>query len=95
MRHPHDEIARLQRGDNPGHGRRLHLFVLGQLARAHRRVPLQRRQRGQLGVGQGVLDRSLRYPLHAQPTGQPAHRNPECRGEAGVRPALRCNRHVF
>ena len=45
---PH-ELRFHERRNDACHGRRLYLLVLGQFSRRHGPVPLQRRQRGQLG----------------------------------------------
>jgi hypothetical protein len=52
---PADQPALLKDGDDPCHRRRLDLLVLGELARRHRVVPLEGRQRGELDVRQGGL----------------------------------------
>ena len=44
VRRPHHQPALLEDGYDPRHGGRLHLLVLGQLARRHRAVALQRRE---------------------------------------------------
>jgi hypothetical protein len=58
MRRLDHELALGQHGDHAGHGGRLDLFVLGQFTGGHRMVDFQRRQRGQLGLGEHRLGQS-------------------------------------
>jgi hypothetical protein len=87
MRRPHHQPPLLQHGDDARHGGRLHLLVLGQLAGRHRGMPVQHRERGELGVGE--RGQALGLPLDPQPAREAAHRNPQGRGQARVRPGLR------
>jgi hypothetical protein len=44
------EITLGKHSDDAGHGRRLHLLVLGQFTGGHRMMDFQGRQRGELGL---------------------------------------------
>ena len=88
VRCPHDQAALFENRDDPGHGGRLHLFVLGELARGHRAVAHQGGQGGQLRVGKIGLQPE-RDALGSEPAREPTHRDPERCGQADIRPGLR------
>lgn len=68
MGRPPDHAPAFQHSDDPGHRGRLHLLVLGQLARGHPIVLFQRGERGQLRIGKLGLQ-PLRHPLGAHAAG--------------------------
>jgi hypothetical protein len=73
---PADQPSFLENRYDPRHRRRLDLLMLRQLARRHRVVPLEGRQRGELDVGQDGLGPAETQTLHAQPSRQSGDRNP-------------------
>ena len=79
-----DELALLEHRDDPGHGGRLDLLVLGELARRHRVVHLQSGQRGQLGLRKHGLGHARGGALGPQAPGKPAHGDPERGGQPGI-----------
>jgi hypothetical protein len=85
VRCPADETALLEDRDDPGHRRRLHLLVLGEFAGRHRVMPLERRERGQLDVGQDGLGPAESQALHAEPPSEPGDGNPHRGGQSRIR----------
>ena len=69
----------LQGRDQPGHRRRLHPLVRGQLAGGQRAVPVERREGGELAEAERGVG-----ALGPQPAGQAHDAEPERAGEGGL-----------
>jgi hypothetical protein len=89
-----DEVPLLEDGDDPRHGRRLHLLVVGELARGHRLVAVECREGGKLDVGQHHLGAAESEALHPETPCQPADRDPHRGRQAGVG-CCYCLRHLL
>jgi len=79
---PH-EVPLFEHRDHPGHRRGLDLLVLGELARGHRLMPLQRRQGSELDVGERFRHAESKT-LDPEPPGQPADGYPQRGRQPGV-----------